>query len=792
MGAPLDATTQKVFFAYASQPPLRAETIREAVGACMARGMTAYSWEDLGIGGRIVVDAITEKIDECDACVAEISANNPNVLFEAGYALARDKRLFFAIDETDQEATRSLNGLSFVDTIGRLNYTGNSQRLATQVFNSLATTERPLIQSLLANAKAREENAVFAPGVPHKHNAAERLERLLDRKTHLKLLASQDELGLGPLSFYIEEIYRSSASILHFMKPSRVRADIYNARLALLAGVVHGLNLPLLMVAEQGYAPPLDYRHLLYVYPSVARLVEHVNNWLETLPTQPGSNKRLGRLKLDIEMPIRSFGQYVAESEKDSLTDYFVHTNEFEAVLAGRASVFTGRKGTGKTASMQQAVVELRKDRRILVVPVKPSSYDLAALTSVLTRFEDTSKRDYFLLNLWTYLLTSEIALRSLTHAEDLPAGIGADAPTAALAEMVESLGIDRESDLSTRLDEAISLATEAATGSREDLLAASEALRARCQAQLLPKLRPVLHAYDRVAVLVDNLDKTWERGVDFENLSRFLLALLVASGRLQNHFDKSRKGQPSVNVTLTTFLRTDIYDVMTQYAREPDKINPQNIQWGDEELLIRVLEDRFMANRDAKGVVTREALWTDVFCPEVHSLPARDYVLWRSLRRPRDIIFLGNAALTTAINRRHGQVLSQDFAHAEAIYSRFAVEALLVESEAQGFDLEEVLFEFAGLDSTVTVDELNDVLSGAKHRNALINWLIRTSFLGLETRDGSFVHVEGDSEVKKTRKAAERLAERLDRPLRYRVHPAFRPYLDIRDDDLHAEGNMQ
>jgi predicted nucleic acid-binding protein len=69
-----------------------------------------------------------------------------------------------------------------------------------------------------------------------------------------------------------------------------------------------------------------------------------------------------------------------------------------------------------------------------------------------------------------------------------------------------------------------------------------------------------------------------------------------------------------------------------------------------------------------------------------------------------------------------------------------------------------------------------------------LVNWLVRTSFLGIETRDSSFVYVEGDSEAKKKRKAADRLASRLDRPLRYRVHPAFRPYLDIPDDDLHLE----
>lgn len=782
------ANSRSIFFAYAGQPGLRAEAMRDAITACSKRGIEARGWETLRVEGHILLDRITEAIESTDCCVAEISSNNPNVLFEAGYALARGKELYLAIDETDQDATKAWSGLAFVETIGRINYAGNADKLADTLVACMTEEPAHLIERLLAGARPRESNAIFAPGVPHKFNAADRLERLLERNTHLKLLASQDELGLAALPYYVEEIYRSSGAILHFMKPTRVRATEYNGRLSLLAGIVHGLDLPLLMVAEEGYRPPLDYKDLLYVYPSTAKLTEHVNHWLQTLPAPPGSNKRLGRLKLDIELPVRTFGQYVAESEKDSLTNYFVHTNEFEAVLTGRASVFTGRKGTGKTATMQQAVEEMRADRRILVVPIKPSSYDLAGLISVLGRFEDTSKRDYFLLQLWSYLLATEVALRCLTHAEGLPAGLGADPHIAELVDVVESLGIDRESDLSTRLDEAVARAVTSAENEAGGLYQVAEGLRTAWHSRLLPKLRTVLHDYDRVAVMVDNLDKTWERGVDFDKLSHFLLSLLVTSGRLQDELGKSKSGQPDANMTLTIFLRTDIYDVMTNYAREPDKINPQAIQWQDEELLIRVLEERYLANRSASVGSSAEALWKEVFCPEVHSMPTRDYFLWRALPRPRDIVFLGNAALTTAINRRHGTVLPQDFSHAEVSYSRFAVEALLVESEAQGFDLEEILFEFAGLDSTVTKDDLEEILGSAPDPESVKNWLIRTSFLGLETRDGRFVHVEGQSQARKKLKSAQRLATRLDRPLRYRVHPAFRPHLDVRDDDVHTD----
>lgn len=780
--------SQSYFLAYAGQPALRAETMRETVAACAARSIKTVSWESLRNEGRLLIDPILEQIRESDACVAEVSSNNPNVLFEAGYALGVGKPLIFAIDETDQDATRSWSGLGIVSTVGRIDYSGNSQILASRMAELAAKPNPPLIESLLANARPKEANAVFAPSVPHKFNSAERLERHLERKTHLKLLAAQDEIGLGPLTYYVEEIYRSSAAVLHFMKPSRTRADIYNSRLAFLAGIVRGLDIPLLMVAEEGYQSPLDYRDSLITYSSAVQLTEQVDAWLESLPAPGESNKRLGRLVLDIELPVRTFGQYVAESEKDDLTNYFVHTNEFEAVLHGRASVFIGRKGTGKTATMQQAVEELRKDRRVLVVPIKPSSYDLAGLLSLLGEFEESSKREYFLVNLWSFLITTEVAIRAVSHAIESPAGLGGNDSVAELDSTLTALDIDLEGDLSARLDEAISkVSLSGAEG--DGFAAASDALREQWHNQLLPAVRKVISSYGRVAVLVDNLDKTWEAGVDFEALSHFILSLLVTSGRLQSELSKTRRGHPGVNMTLTIFLRTDIYDVMTHFAREPDKINPQTIQWQDEELLIRVLEERYAANR-IQGRGGPGSLWSDVFAAEIHSMSTRDYFLWRALPRPRDLIFLGNAALTTAINRRHETVRSHDFVQAENTYSRFAIEALLVESEAQGFDLEELLFEFAGLDSTVSEPLLIEALDGQQDKQSVIDWLIRTSFLGVESRDGSFVYVEGESEARKKLRAAQRLAARLNRPLKFRVHPAFRPYLDIRDDDVHTHGD--
>ena len=132
------------------------------------RGMRGLTWQQMNPGGRVLIDVITNAIDECDVAVAEISSMNKNVLFEAGYALAKNKGLLFAIDESLESAHRLWEGVQLFSTIGRLDYHGNGLALADLVSTSLATaaTSESLLTGILADSKPQQMNAVFAPTVP--------------------------------------------------------------------------------------------------------------------------------------------------------------------------------------------------------------------------------------------------------------------------------------------------------------------------------------------------------------------------------------------------------------------------------------------------------------------------------------------------------------------------------------------------------------------------------------------------------------------------------------------------
>ena len=402
---------------------------------------------------------------------------------------------------------------------------------------------------------------------------------------------------------------------------------------------------------------------------------------------------------------------------------------------------------------------------------------------------DSEAQSEYVLLSLWTYLLYTEIAVRTVLHASEKPAGTGTNEALQALVAALDDLEVVVTDDLSTRLETAIANLASDARRDGESLQAfVARHLRLHKLTRLRECILATLKDFHRVSVLIDNLDKTWEKGADYQVMAKFILSLLTAIGRVEKDFTKPANGLEPINLTLTVFLRTDIYDAIARFAREPDKVGVLTVHWHDEELLVRVLEERYAANRSGRAGAPLFNMWDEVFEPEVRGLTMRDYFLWRTLPRPRDFIYFANAALTTAINRKHSRITAADVVFAEKQYSRFAVEALLVESEAEGFDLEEVLYEFAGTDSTFSSSELEVLLAKYGESEAIRDWLIRCSFLGVEVRPGEFVHVEGETDARRQFMVATRFSSKSNALVRFRVHPAFRGHLEVRDDDLHNE----
>lgn len=783
--------TGTIFFGYASKPEVNRETLHTATREIAASGVTnAMSWEDLAVSGRIIVKRVIEAIDQASACAFDITTLNENVLFELGYAIARAKPVWILLDKTDVEAKQRWRQFELLKSVGYVGWS-NAEDIKANFLSRRPDLEDKTLYDDLIEPELGAYISASLFYLPAFHNTEP--ARLIDRRLNHELVrgvrlisADPTESALNPLPWYASKVYESDCTIVHFESPRRELATLHNPRSALVAGMARGLDRKVLMLAEEDYSPPLDYGDLLKVYRSARECEAILDRWLREVNLEPRGGTRTPRVRLAAELRTLRFGEHVAENELDNLSDYFVATGSFDDVIADRNALFVGRKGTGKTANMLQAAARLSGDARNLVVVIKPASYEFTSLLALLESLP-VSVQQYSIQALWKFLLTSEIANRVLEVLESRVAGIPFTEQERKLLDYVESVGFGLRDDFGARFERTVMSISGLVEQSHSEAAGRdflNEALHTQAIGRLRSLLGPVLKSKQRVAVLIDNLDKGWERSANLDLLAQLLLGLLAAVGRVKVDFGKEDYWRERVSLTVATFLRSDIYGHVMARAREPDKMPASLVTWDDPETLLRVVEERFLAARP-DGTDPNE-LWTRFFAPEVHGESTRDYLVSRVLPRPRDLIFLCNAAASAAANRGHQRIEEDDLMAGELTYSQFAFESLLVENGITISLFSQVLLEFLGEPAIMDGARVRGLIAragvDASKVDAVFERLRDVSFVGLETASQRFEFPAGGHSASRADVLARKFAAEQESGVRYAVHPAFRAYLEMRE----------
>ena len=132
--------------------------------------------------------------------------------------------------------------------------------------------------------------------------------------------------------------------------------------------------------------------------------------------------------------------------------------------------------------------------------------------------------------------------------------------------------------------------------------------------------------------------------------------------------------------MTLAVFLRTDIFLRIIASAPEPDKLPVSLLNWPDAEALLSVVDRRFAASR--RHGTQSQSLWDTYFPAAIGDKSIREYLHWRCLPRPRDIVFFCKEAIANAINRDHKILNVEDVLLAEQSYSYFAFRSVLLRGQ--------------------------------------------------------------------------------------------------------------
>ena len=291
-----------------------------------------------------------------------------------------------------------------------------------------------------------------------------------------------------------------------------------------------------------------------------------------------------------------------------------------------------------------------------------------------------------------------------------------------------------------------------------------------------------VLGGYNKVAILVDNLDDPWGQGHDIDRLSELLLGLLKVINDVSDEFHHEDHWRKPVNCSVTVFLRSDIFSLIQLRAAEQDKLPVERMYW-DKDLLLKLLEQRFQyaseVNFEAADV------WEQLMPSDVVGVPTTEFVTRTVLPRPRDIIYLVRSAIASAVNRGDASLQANDFLTARERYSEFVFKSVLAEDDPSKGKLEDVLFEFAGAPKLLTLSDVKSRLArgtvNPSEEEFYIDLLCDINFLGIEVRHGGYRYSRDEGERRMLRQVAQQIsANTATGEECYEINAAFHQVLQI------------
>ncbi len=781
------------FVAYPSKPLSLSETIEKAIEEIeKGQAVLVHSWKSTAVIGKFIVMAICKAIDERDVFICDLTSLNHNVLFELGYAIAKKKRIWILLDQSLEKSKADYEKFKLLTTVGYSAYSNHREIVEAfyeeEPYADLESTiYRDAIKSVI---KPREIPTLLYLKSGIETEASINLSRRVYRTKIPVIIDDPSEVRIQTLSWYSQEAYNAFAVIAHFLSPQHSGWGLHNAKNSFVSGLAYGFGKHLLMLAHEPYESPIDYRELLSTHETGAECKRIASAWLDTIECEFSKHtvdaKKYGEeLRAHSELQSISIGDYISENEPQDLLDYFIKTASYEEALVSKRSILVGRKGSGKTAILYKLADDLRSDVRNHICLIKPVAYEIEGILRMLRQTLPESEKGYLVESFWKFLIYTELARSVYEEMQSKPLYYQWDDAESELLDFLEKNEPIITPEFSIRLESIVSKLqdlSELESGGKQRSRI-SELLHNQLIAKLRSMLGRVLRTRNKVAILVDNLDKAWKPREELGTLCDLLLGLLGVSQRIVQDFERSDDRREAVNLSMTIFLRSDIFAQVIKYARERDKISYSRIAWDDPETLLRVLEERFMVS--SPGINSPDEVWSRYFCASVKGISTRSYLTKHILPRPRDLIYLSKAAIAQAVNRRHTKVEEEDIIEAQNKYSQYAVDSLVVENSIQVEALETLLYEFVGAEEIINHNDILEMIKVCeiheRKSDEVVDLLCDMAFLGRETGRGKFeFQYNEDNKVKLHVMARKTAQARADGVERFRINQAFHPYLEI------------
>jgi hypothetical protein len=539
-----------------------------------------------------------------------------------------------------------------------------------------------------------------------------------------------------------------------------------------------------LLLLQHGEDPvPLDYRDLV----SSFRFPNHIDEYVADFAASIGERFQATSPPLNTEprtlLELLNLGASAAENELNDLAHYYLETDEFRRASRGEVRIVTGRKGAGKTALFAQLRDRKRRDRSKLVLDLKPEGFQLLKFRERVLDYLDEGSREHTITAFWEYLLLLEMCHKLLEKDKDAHMRDSRlFEPYRQMAEAYYSDDDVAEGDFSERmlaLTQRIADDFDASRQGEQRVQLASgavtELLHRHDVAHLRDQVATYLEIKNGVWLLFDNLDKGWPaQGITAADVLT-LRSLIDAMSKIERAM-----GKRDIECHGVVFIRNDVFELLLDNTPDRGKVASIALDWTDADLLREVLRKRFIYGAEVDEGMSFEDIWRRIAVPYVQGEESSQYLIERSLMRPRALIELVGYCRSHAVNLRHSRIELSDIEQGEDAYSSAQLENLNFELRDVYPSAGDLLYEFIGANETrsgTTTRATVEARVGENWRE-LMELLLWYGFLGVVRDDNETSYIYSVKYDMKRLKALAFKRELGD--TMFRINPAFWRALEV------------
>ena len=774
---------RKAFVAYPSGINLVVDAIRGAVEHANARrtsGLIFETWEEMDVPGRFIASEILRHIDSADALVADISRLNFNVVYEIGYGIGRGKRILLVRNRAVQQQVPTIQEVGIFDTLGYREY-ATADELGT--FLGAVTDLRPIHV-----ADKRNEKSPIYLVQPKTKTDYDGLIIAGIKKSHL-YFRSYDPAETARLSGpdAVANVAEAYGVILHFLSDDHVDAKAHNIRSAFVAGLSDGMDRRSLFI-QTGETPiPLDLRDFVTTCRFPVDFRQAIGELAERIYDDRSVAGALKPIDSGSLLEQTDLGASAAENEITSLGEYYLETEAFRRAKRREVRLVTGRKGSGKTAIFFMLRDHVRANRQNVVLDLKPEGYQLMKLKDAVTNLLSKGTVEHTITAFWEYLLWLELCYKLLEKDQELhKRDHRLFEPYQKLKAAYLTDVYSNEGDFAERLKSLL----------RDIILAVEKKYEGYSNLELTtPQITELIYRHDfhdlknqivsylqhknELWLLFDNIDKGWAaQGVNAEDLV-ILRALMEATRKIERELTKE-----AIAAHTILFLRNDVFEHLVDSTSDRGKETRSNVDWDDPELLREVVRRRVArALPEDKQDANFSDVWTTICVPIIDGEDSAQFLIDRSLMRPRSLLDLVGHCKGYALNLGHHRIEKDDIQKGCKAFSNDLLSELDLEIRDVFPAADHLLYAFIGLPAMLTLEQLESALTGhgvaPDSFHKVINILLWFGFLGFLGTDGTTRYIYSFNYNMKVMDGTHNKMVSA-KVVKYTINPAFSPALGL------------